>query len=128
MLDTLLRMAYGLNILILVPVVGSMFVGANGPTVQAFEGKVADSPGLRSLAGSLWAAILLCSLLGLAQPRLFVGILLLQVIYKSLYLALFIGPLVRARGWRAAPYGVTLSFIVIVALWPGLIWLAWAAP
>ncbi|MBI1406167.1 MAG: hypothetical protein GC145_08590 [Caulobacter sp.] len=127
MLDALLRAAYGLNIVILLPVVGWMLAGANGPMVQAFEHKVADSPGLRILVASLWAAILLCSLLGLAQPRAFVGVMLLQVIYKSLYLLLFIGPLVRERGWNAAPMGVTVTFIIIVALWPGLIWAAWAA-
>ena len=126
MIDTLLRAAYGLNILILLPVVGSMLVGANGVTVQAFEHKVGESPGLRLLVASLWAAILLCSAAGLFQPRAFVGVLVLQVIYKSLYLGLFVLPLVRAQGWSAAPQGVTLSFIVIVALWPALIWAAWA--
>lgn len=126
MIDTLLRAAYGLNILILLPVVGSMLVGANGATVQAFEHKVGESPGLRLLVASLWAAILLCSAAGLLQPRAFVGVLVLQVIYKSLYLGLFVLPLVRTQGWSAAPHGVTLSFIVIVALWPALIWAAWA--
>ncbi len=125
MLDTLLRAAYGLNILILLPVVGSMLAGANGPTVQAFQHRIADSPGLRLLVASLWAAILLCSALGLVQPRAFVGVLLLQVIYKSLYLALFILPLIRSEGWNAAPWGIALSFLLIIALWPGLIWAAW---
>jgi hypothetical protein len=50
---------------------------------------------------------------------------LLQVIYKSLYLTLFILPLVRSEGWNAAPWGITLSFLLIIALWPGLIWAAW---
>lgn len=126
MLDTLLRLAYGLNILILVPIVGWMTAGAGGVTVGAFEHKVADSPGLRLLVASLWAAILACSALGLIWPRPFVAVMLLQVIYESLYLALFVWPLVRSQGWAAAPHGVTLSFLLIIALWPGLILAAWA--
>ncbi|NBU27230.1 MAG: hypothetical protein EBS42_03170 [Caulobacteraceae bacterium] len=74
MLDTLLQAAYGLNILIRVPVVGS---------------------------------------------------LLLQVIYKSLYLGLFVAPQIRSQGWDAVPWGVSLSFIMMVGLWPGLIWAVW---
>lgn len=126
MLDSLLRAAYGLNILILLPVVYWMLSGSNSTGLQAFEFKVADSPGLRLLVASLWAAIMLCSLFGLAQPRAFVGVMLLQVIYKSLYLGLFIWPLVRSSGWSSAPLGVTISFILIVLLWPALIWAAWA--
>ena len=122
MLEGLLRAAYGLTILILLPVVGSMLVGANGAGVQAFEHKVADSPGLRLLVASLWGAILVCSALGLAWPRAFIGVMVLQVVYKSAYLLVFILPLIRAQGWAAAPQGVTLSFLLIIALWPGLIW------
>jgi len=120
MTDTLLRAAYGLNILILVPVVWWTLSGT-----QAFEGRVDDSPGLRLLVASLWAAILACSVLGLVAPRAFVGVMVLQVIYKSLYLALFVWPLIRAGGWSAAPMGITSSFLLIIALWPLLIWAAW---
>ena len=125
MLDTLLRSAYGLNILFLVPVVGYLLISAGGPTVAVFEGKVPESAGLRLLVASLWAAILVCSVFGLISPRAFVGVLLLQVIYKSLYLALFVGPQIRSQGWDAVPWGVSLSFILIIGLWPGLIWAAW---
>jgi hypothetical protein len=125
MLDTLLRAAYGLNILILVPVVGSLLLSAGGPTVAVFEGKVPESAGLRLLVASLWAAILACSVFGLIAPRAFVGILLLQVIYKSLYLGIFVLPQIRSQGWDAVPWGVSLSFLFIIGLWPGLIWAAW---
>ena len=125
MLDTLLRAAYGLNILILAPVVGSLLLMAGGPTVAVFEGKVPESAGLRLLVASLWTAILVCSAFGLIAPRAFVGVLLLQVIYKSLYLGLFVVPQVRAQGWDAVPWGVSLSFLLIIVLWPALIFAAW---
>lgn len=92
--DLLLRLAYGANILILMPVVLAL-VGTGGPTA-VFGPGVADSPVLRTLVASLWGAILVCSGLGLFAPREFVAILLLQVIYKSAWLLAFVLP-----AWRA---------------------------
>ncbi len=124
-LDTLLRAAYGLNILILVTVVGSLLVSAGGPTVAVFEGKVPESAGRRLLVASLRAGILVCSVFGLISPWAIVGILLLRVIYKSLYLRILVFPQIRSQGWHTVPWGLSLSFLLIIGLWPGLIWAAW---
>jgi hypothetical protein len=124
-LDTLLRAAFGLNIVILVPVVGSLLLMGSAPTVAVFEDKVPESAGLRLLVASLWAAILVCSVFGLIAPRAFVGVLLLQVVYKSLYLGLFVVPQIRSEGWGSVSWGVSSSFLLIIGLWPALIWAAW---
>ncbi len=63
--------------------------------------------------------------LNILIPVPVVGILLLQVIYKSLYLGIFVLPQIRSQGWDAVPWGVSLSFLFIIGLWPGLIWAAW---
>jgi hypothetical protein len=110
-----LLVAYAANITILVPVCFAMLRG----TEAVFEGTVAPSDGLRLLVFSLWAAILLASVLGLVWPAVFWPVLLLQVIYKSLYLAIFVAP--RVVAGLPVPRGVTATFAAIVALWPFLI-------
>jgi hypothetical protein len=116
----LLRVAYAANILILVPICWTMVFGAGVASV--FEGKVDESAGLRLLVASLWTAILLCSVAGLGLPRLFAPLLVVQIIYKALWLALFILPLVVAGRSSDAPWGISVVFILIVAIYPLLLW------
>lgn len=116
----LLRIAYAANILILVPVCWGMVLGAGVASV--FEGKIDESAGLRLLVGSLWFAILVCSVAGLAMPRLFAPLLVVQIIYKSLWLLLFVAPLVAAGRGSDVPWGISASFILIVAIYPVLLW------
>jgi hypothetical protein len=116
----LLRIAYAANIAILVPVCWGMFLGSGVASV--FEGKVDESAGLRLLVGSLWFAILACSVAGLAMPRLFAPLLIVQIIYKSLWLFVFVAPLVAAGRSGAVPWGISASFIAIVATYPLLLW------
>jgi hypothetical protein len=115
-----LRIAYAANILILTPVVPAMLTGRQA---LVFEGKVMPSEGLALLVGSLWAAILAASVAGLAWPRLFAPVLLIQILYKTLWLVLFVLPLWRAGGAGVVPWGVAGSFIAIVAIYPFLFWL-----
>lgn len=109
----LLRACYAANIVILVPVVLALHLSG---TRAVFGPGVADSPGLRLLVAALWGAILLCSLMGLAWPRAMAAILVLQVVYKTAWLATFAIP-----AWRAGmpvPWGPALTFVPIVLLWP----------
>jgi hypothetical protein len=115
-----LYFAYVFNILILIPVVYSMFFGAGVENV--FEGKVVESAGLRLMVGSLWFAILVASLAGLIWPSFFAPVLIIQVIYKSLWLLIFVIPLLRLG--QPFPVGITLVFAAIVASYPVFFWLA----
>ncbi|MEM6555867.1 MAG: hypothetical protein AAF642_08340 [Pseudomonadota bacterium] len=119
----MLRLPYLLNILILVPVCWAMYSGTGRTAV--FEGKVSWSDDLASLVAALWTAILVASLAGLVWPRLFVPLLLVQVIYKSLFLAIIIVPLARQGSLSAVPMGITVSFALIVLTYPWAIWMAW---
>lgn len=116
-----LRIAYVANILILIPVVWSMFLGSG---VQAvFRGTVDESAGLRMMVASLWCAILFASAAGLAYPRFFAPVLLIQVLYKALWLAVFVAPLLIAQAkW---PSGIAICFAVIVVTYPFLFWLGY---
>ncbi|MEL6530484.1 MAG: hypothetical protein AAGK01_06455 [Pseudomonadota bacterium] len=117
----LLRIAYLANIVILVPVVWSMFF--SGGTTGVFEDKVADSEGLRFLVGSLWFAILLGSLAGLLHPLVLAPLLAVQVIYKATWLAAWVWP---NRDDPGVPLGISLVFLGIVVVWPALLWFSGA--
>ncbi len=108
------------NILILVPICWNMFFGSGAGSV--FEGKVAESAGLRLLVGSLWLAILVGSILGLFLPRFFAPIVLIQIFYKSLWLMVFVLPLVMAGKSDQVPWGISTTFILIVLTYPFLFW------
>jgi len=70
------------NIFILVPV---GFVTLLKPSVTD-QGAFVESAGWRALVGSLWIALLVCSILGLVSPGGFLWLLVFQVIYKSVWL------------------------------------------
>jgi hypothetical protein len=116
--NTPLLVAYVCNILILVPVCWSMFAGRGVAAV--FEGTVSESAGLRLLVGSLWLAILAASVTGLAYPRFFAPVLLIQVFYKATWLAAFVLPTAVAGG--AVPMGISICFAGIVVAYPILFW------
>lgn len=122
-IGALLRLAYLANILILVPVCWAMFFG--NAMASVFQGTVTDSLGLRLLVGSLWAAILSASVFGLFMPVLFAPLLLVQIIYKALWLTLFVLPLVLAG--KPAPWGIASIFAAIVLTYPFVLWRAWSS-
>ncbi|MGB3469437.1 MAG: hypothetical protein WBA51_01275 [Erythrobacter sp.] len=113
----LLRIAYAANIVILVPVVWSMFF--SGGTSGVFEGKITDSEGLRYMVASLWLAILLGSVAGLAFPAVFAPLLLVQIVYKATWLISWVWP---HRADPGIPFGISMVFLGIVLIWPVLLW------
>ena len=116
----LLRLAYLANIIILVPICWGMFFGSGVGGV--FENKVEESAGLRLLVGSLWCAILAGSFAGLFAPRFFAPVVLIQIVYKSLWLLTFVLPLVVAGKSGDVPWGIATTFIIIVLSYPVLFW------
>lgn len=116
-----LKLAYVANVVILLPVCWALFSEAGTRTV--FEAKVAESEGLRLLVAALYGAILLVSVAGLVAPRFFAPLLLVQVVYKSIWLMVFVWPLYRSAGSAAVPWGITTTFLMIIATYPFLLWL-----
>lgn len=116
----ILRIAYAANIFILVPVCWGMIAPTAAVTV--FQGAVTESSGLRLLVFSLWSAILAASIYGLFAPAFFAPLLLVQIFYKTLWLALFVWPAVRSGA--PVPWGIAGTFAAIVVVWPVLLVLA----
>lgn len=114
--DNALRLAYAANIVILLPVVATL-LRATAPAI--FGAATAESPPLRLLVAALWGAILVCSAIGLAAPRMMLGILVLQIVYKTGWLVTFVLPAFR-RG-DPVPWGPALTFMPIVLVWPAIL-------
>jgi hypothetical protein len=110
-----LLLPYIANIVILAPVgLGSLF-----NLFQVSRGHFPESAGWRTLVGSLWTAILVGSVLGLFQPILFSPLLLLQVIYKTLWLLFYVAPrIAKADRRNEIHWGMSVAFGLIVALYP----------
>ena len=126
MTDLALRLAYSFNILVLAPVLLGLYSHQGDGVIAAIGGGIRNVDGLRLLVASLWCAVLLVSIVGLFAPRLFVSLLAFQVVYKAIYLATYVGPVVAHQGWSAAPQGPTIVFAIIIAIYPFIIWKAWA--
>jgi hypothetical protein len=105
---------YLLNIAILVPVcIGMATAPGQGFVMQD---AVANSDGLRLLVFSLWLAILLALLAGLRWPAALAPVLLIQIVYKTVWLAAFILPVASAG--QPVPWGVAGTFAFIVLTYP----------
>lgn len=108
---------YVLNILILVPVVAGLIRHPAGEALVAFGG-IADAPSLRMLVASLWAGVLVVSALALVDPVRFWPVLVFQVIYKALFVLLWVVPIWMGRAEGVIPSGPTAVFLFIIAVWP----------
>lgn len=113
-----LLLPYFANIAILVPVALGSLTGL----LPIYRGHFPESPGWRTIAGSLWTGILVCSVEGVFQPTVFAPILLLQVIYKAVWLVFYVLPRLRNESTRKEiHWGIAGSFLLIVMLYPVVI-------
>lgn len=112
---------YIVNIVVLVPIGSLTLFGGERGGQRACQGKFPESEGFRTILGSLWMAILSGSVLGLFFPIQMSPLLLMQVIYKTLWLAVFVLPrLVGGRG-REVPWGISMTFLMIAVGYPWVI-------
>jgi hypothetical protein len=112
------QVAYALNIVILAPVLVSMYCDKDSTAIRAFQGSIKNSEGLRLLVAAIWLSILLLSLAGFIWPKLFLPVLMLQVVYKSLFLLTYCLPRLKAGKIEEVPIGLSISFLLIVLAYP----------
>ena len=84
-----------------------------------------ESSGWRVLVGSLWTAILALSILGLFAPERYAPVLLLQFVYKTIWLLVYAAPRLLRREYASIPWGIVVSFAAVVVVWPFII--PWSA-
>ncbi len=108
-----LLLPYIFNILVLIPGGLTPFGRAAGRRL-VFQGKLPEGAGFRTISGSACTVIVIGSVIGLFHPVSMSPLLLIQVIYKSLWLVVFVVPLlVRGRSGDV-PWGIAGTFLFIV--------------
>lgn len=112
---------YIFNIIVLIPVGLLTLLGGERGGQLACQNKFPESEGFRTILGSLWTAILIGSVLGLFFPVTMSALLLIQVIYKSLWLLVFVMPRLLKGKISEVPSGIALVFLVIVLSYPWVI-------
>lgn len=109
---------YVVNILVLAPVAPlTLFGGASGLR-RVSQARIPESPDMRTILGSVWMALLVASILGLYSPSTFAPILLVQILYKSLWLLAFALPRLVTQRVHEVPPGIALTFAGIVVSYP----------
>jgi len=86
--------------------------------VTVFENTVVQSEGLRVVV-ALWLAIALCSALGLIKPEAFAAVLVLQLLYKGMWLLFVALPAMKSSS--PYPKGMAGFFVVWVLVLPFVI-------
>ena len=87
----------------------------------ACQSKFPESEGFRTILGSLWTAILIGSVLGLFFPITMSALLLIQVIYKTLWLLVYAMPRILNQRTNEVPWGIASAFLVIIVSYPWII-------
>lgn len=109
-----IQLAYAANLIILLPIAVPTLLGLWDTAQHRFE----ESAGWRVLVGALWTAIFIGSALGLRAPLQYAPLLLMQIIYKTLWLAVYAAPRLLRRQTAQIPSGIALCFIAIVLVYP----------
>jgi hypothetical protein len=117
----LLLLPYILNIISLVPVGPMALLGGPAAQRRLFQGKYPDSPGIRTILGALWTALLIGSILGLVYPVAMSPILLIQVIYKTLWWLVFVLPRLSSGRSQEIHWPIAGLFLFIICTYPWLI-------
>jgi hypothetical protein len=73
-----------------------------------------QDPAIFSIVGSIWLAIGLASLLGLAQPLRMVAVFAVQLIYKTIWLTTFVLPIVIGGTFRPEGWILVGIFLVLI--------------
>ena len=97
-----LLLPYIFNIVVLIPVGLTTPFGGEAGRRLVFQGKLPEGAGIRTISGSFWTVIVIGSVIGLFHPVSMSPVLLIQVIYISLRLSVFVVPLlIRSSLWRS---------------------------
>ena len=116
-----LLLPYIFNMVVLIPVGLTMpFGGAEGRRLL-LQGKLPESAEIRTSSASAWTVILIGSVIGLFHPVSMSPVLLIQVIYNSLWLGVFVVPLLVRGRFGEVDWGIAGTFLFIVLTYPWVI-------
>ncbi len=115
---TFLRIIYFSNILV-AGTVAIMTLGFNSFATEHLFGDLATDSNSSYITGSFWTAITICSMLGLIFPYNFSPVLVIQIIYKSLYLfRKFLPDLISGNIGERNTIGMSIFFFIWIIILP----------
>ncbi|MEM1027866.1 MAG: hypothetical protein AAGJ38_07260 [Planctomycetota bacterium] len=119
----ILRLVYAANVLVAGWVGLTSLLSPSNAMSVVFTGAVSGDGSVLAvrLVGCLWTAIAVMSAMGLVWPTGMAAVLLVQLIYKGLWLAVVAGPLVWRGETDRLPWGMTGFFAVWVVALPWII-------
>jgi hypothetical protein len=112
---------YLINCLILFPVVLNLWCYSTESRFSLFDNNVPNVPSLRLLIASFWTSLLLVSIIGIIYPHHMVALLIIQVVYKALYMLTSILPDYYRYGKSKTPFAMIIIFALICVIWPWFI-------
>lgn len=116
-----LRLVYTANILIAGSVGVSSLLTPGHAANSVWQGTTLPGDAAVRVTGALWTALALLSVLGLRNPGVMVPVLLVQLLYKGMWLlAVAVPAMARGEG-RTLPAGMAWVFLVWVAVLPFVI-------
>lgn len=120
----MLHLPYILNIIIFAPVCWMMYSVVDRK--DALKRKAVGSHEMAVGLTLVGLIILVASIAGLFWQLALIPMLIIQILYKALFLVLVAYPLWRAGGVKAIPLKVTLFFLFVVVTYPFAIWAMYA--
>ncbi len=120
---TILRVVYAANIVVAGWVGLTSLLSPSSAFTAVFSGAVSGEGSLLAvrLVGCLWTAIAVMSAMGLIWPSGLVAVLLVQLIYKGVWLLVVAGPMAWRGETDRLPLGMTWFFVVWVVALPWII-------
>lgn len=118
---SLLQVAYVLDILVSLPVALTTLTGYERLAPVLFREGLPESDNFRIILGSLWMAVLLTCVAGLVFPVAMSPVLILQIIYKALWLLLFAAPRWLSGRKKEVPKRIVTICVLTLLAFPWVI-------
>ncbi len=115
---TALRVIYVANIIVAGVVGGMSLFFSRIAKKRLFDEEEQSDSHATYLTGSFWMAITITSFLGVFFPIKFSPVLVIQVLYKGLFLIRRALPLIIRRNYSRGLIGISSSFLVWVIVLP----------
>lgn len=118
---TILRIAYLVDAAVTAPIALSALLG-NRPLYEALLGEPMPRPdSTRTILGSLWTALLICLVTGIFRPFEFWPVLVLQLVYKVLWLSAFVIPRLASGRTAEVSWKLASLFAAYLLIYPWII-------
>jgi len=118
---SLLQVAYLIDAIVTAPIALSMLIGSGSWVARLTGEAMPGNADVRTLLGSLWGGLLVCLVVGIFFPVAMLPVLLLQLVYKGLWLLTFAIPRWASGRFADVPLRLSGLFAGYVLVYPWVI-------